>query len=81
MGFVGQTLTGMGNPMAVSVPTKVKSFKRIFILWGKSVLPVVLFPTLKQMFYWSVDKEGACDMVWYFLEFLKLTNEIQIKHR
>ena len=24
LGFVGQTLTGMGNPMAVAVPTKVK---------------------------------------------------------
>jgi hypothetical protein len=28
LGFVGQTLTGMGNPMAVSVPTKVRFFPR-----------------------------------------------------
>ena len=46
LGFVGQTFTGMGNPMAVAVPTKVSiswghgsglvvsfKFKRFYLSW------------------------------------------------
>ena len=35
LGFIGQTLTGMGNPMAVSVPTKVRPLQtkgKIFVI-------------------------------------------------